>query len=119
MPRWACVEAPGCHNSKGETYFHAKQEHSNMMKRAGGRSLRQSLVSASVTMVLAVGMLAGLSALTFADDGPKPDPSGTATGDKTTAVDAAGNPFVVAEPTDKSAPDYAANKKAFDDYTAQ
>ena len=50
---------------------------------------------------------------------PKPDPAGTATGDKTTAVDAAGNPFVVTEPTDKTAPDYAQNKKAFDDYQAQ
>ncbi len=50
---------------------------------------------------------------------PKPDPSGIATGDKNTAVDAAGNPFVVAEPTDKTAPDYAANKKAFDEYQAQ
>jgi len=55
----------------------------------------------------------------FADDAPKPDPSGIATGDKTAVVDAAGNPFVVVEPTDKSAPDYAANKKAFDDYQAQ
>ena len=64
-------------------------------------------------------MLAGLSAFSFADDGPKPDPAGTATGDKTTAVDAAGNPFVVPEPTDKTAPDYAQNKKAFDEYQAQ
>jgi ammonium transporter, Amt family len=50
---------------------------------------------------------------------PKPDPAGIATGDKSTAVDAAGNPFVVTEPTDKKAPDYAANKKNFDDYQAQ
>jgi Amt family ammonium transporter len=34
-------------------------------------------------------------------------------------VDAGGNSFVVTEPTDKTAPDYAANKKAFDDYQAQ
>src|SRR5712691_3800227 len=54
-----------------------------------------------------------------ADDEPKPDPAGIATGDKSSAVDAAGNPFVVAEPTDKTAPDYAANKKAFDEYQAQ
>jgi ammonium transporter, Amt family len=39
----------------------------------------------------------------FADE-PKPDPSGIATGDKTTAVDAAGNSFVVPEPTDKTRP---------------
>ena len=47
------------------------------------------------------------------------DPAGIATGDKTTATDAAGNPFVVPEPTDRTAPDYAQNKKAFDDYQAQ
>ncbi len=90
-----------------------------MTKRAGRRSLRRSLVAASAAMVLLAGMLVGLSASGFADDGPKPDPAGTATGDKTTAVDAAGNPFAVAEPTDKTAPDYAKNKKDFDDYQAQ
>ena len=47
------------------------------------------------------------------------DPAGTATGDKSSAQDAAGNPFVVPEPTDKSAPDYAKSKKDFDDYQAQ
>ena len=71
-----------------------------------------------LAVAMAIAMFAGLSARAFADE-PKPDPSGTATGDKTTAVDAAGNPFVVPEPTDKNAPDYAANKKAFDDYQAQ
>jgi len=90
-----------------------------MTKRAGRRSLRQWLVASSATIVLVSGMLVGASAVSFADDGPKPDPAGTATGDKTTAVDAAGNPFVPVEPTDKTAPDYAANKKAFDDYQAQ
>ena len=35
------------------------------------------------------------------------------------AVDAGGNAFVVAEPTDKSAPDYAAKKKAFDEFQAR
>ena len=38
---------------------------------------------------------------------------------KRQAVDAAGNPFMVPEPTDKAAPDYAKNKKDFDDYQAQ
>ncbi len=47
------------------------------------------------------------------------DPSGAATGDKTNAVDAAGTSFVVTEPTDKSAPDYADKKKAYDEYQAQ
>src|SRR5580692_1066405 len=90
-----------------------------MIKRVDGHSLRLSLVSAGSTIVLAAALFGGLSAPCLADDASKPDPSGVATGDKTTAVDGAGNPFVVPEPTDKSAPDYAANKKAFDDYQAQ
>lgn len=50
---------------------------------------------------------------------PQPDPAGLATGDKSVVSDAAGNPLIVAEPTDKTAPDYQQNKKAFDDYQAQ
>lgn len=50
---------------------------------------------------------------------PQPDPSGIATGDKSAVTDAAGNPLVVPEPADKTAPDYATNKKAYDDYQAQ
>jgi ammonium transporter, Amt family len=49
---------------------------------------------------------------------PKADPAGIATGDKTNAVDAAGNSFVVSQPTDKSAPDYAKQKKDYDEYRA-
>ena len=90
-----------------------------MSKRAGSKSLRGSFVAAGAMVIVLAGTLAGLSALSFADDGPKPDPAGTATGDKTTAVDAAGNPFVVPEPLDKTAPDYVQNKKAFDDFQAQ
>ena len=56
-----------------------KQEPLQMTKRAGRRSLRQWLVASSATIVLMAGMLAGLSASAFADDGPKPDPAGTAT----------------------------------------
>src|SRR5271157_2761827 len=89
-----------------------------MMNRAERRSLRRSLFVVFLATVIAAAMLAALSAPCLADDA-KPDPSGISTGDKTTAVDAAGNSFVVSEPTDKSAPDYAANKKAFDDYQAQ
>src|SRR5450755_4273497 len=89
-----------------------------MTKRAG-RSLRRRLMASGATTVLLVGMLAGLSAFSFADDGPKPDPAGTATGDRSAVVDAAGNPFVVQEPTDKDSPDYAKNKKDFDDYQSQ
>ena len=49
---------------------------------------------------------------------PTPDPAGIATGDKTSVTDAAGNAFVVSEPTDTSAPDYKEKKKAFDEYQA-
>ena len=60
-----------------------------------------------------------LAALPIMGQQGQRDPSGTATGDKTNAVDAAGNSFVVTEPTDKSAPDYADKKKAYDEYQAQ
>ena len=50
---------------------------------------------------------------------PAPDPAGIATGDKSAVVDGGGNAFVVVEPTDKKAPDYEKNKKAFDEYQAQ
>jgi Amt family ammonium transporter len=49
---------------------------------------------------------------------PQPDPSGLATGDKGSVADAGGNAFVVAEPTDKTDPDYAKKKADFDEYTA-
>src|SRR5437763_1038023 len=62
--------------------------------------------------------LAGAAQLCRADE-PKPDPAGTATGDKTTAADASGTAFVVSEPTDKSAPDYATKLKAYNDFKAQ
>jgi len=71
--------------------------------------------------LLALAVLASILALVapiMADDA-KPDPAGIATGDKTNAVDAGGAAFMVTEPTDKTSPDYAANKKAFDDFKAQ
>jgi ammonium transporter, Amt family len=52
-------------------------------------------------------------------DDPKPDPAGIATGDRTNALDAGGNAFVVTEPTDKTAPDYADKLKAYQEYQAQ
>jgi Amt family ammonium transporter len=76
--------------------------------------LRQGAVILLVTVVLG-----GLLTPCFADDGPAPDPAGTATGDKTSTTDAAGNAFVVAAPTDPNAPDYAQKKKDYDDYQAQ
>jgi ammonium transporter, Amt family len=53
-----------------------------------------------------------------AQGGPAPDPAGIATGDKSSVTDAAGNSFVVSEPTDKAAPDYAEKKKAYDEFQA-
>jgi ammonium transporter, Amt family len=50
---------------------------------------------------------------------PKPDPAGIVTGDRTTAVDAGGNAFVVTEPTDKTSPTYAQGKKDADEFKAQ
>jgi hypothetical protein len=94
-----------------------------MTKLPERRLLRRPSSVSVLAILFAAGMFAvmfaALATPCFADDGPKPDPSGIATGDKTTAVDAAGKSFVVSEPTDKAAPDYATNKKAFDDYQAQ
>src|SRR5262249_20307531 len=47
-----------------------------------------------------------------------PDPAGIATGDRTNVADAAGNSFVITEPTDKSAPDYAQRRKEFEEFKA-
>ena len=82
-------------------------------------SLRRARVSGRTTIILLIAVLLGWATMSFADDNPKPDPGGTATGDKTSVVDAAGNPFVVPEPADKNAPDYAKAKKDFDDFQAQ
>ncbi len=74
--------------------------------------------TAGKTLALAVGILAVMLTPAMADD-PKPDPAGIATGDKTTVVDAGGNSFVVAQPTDKTAPTYTQSKKDADEYAAQ
>jgi Amt family ammonium transporter len=89
-----------------------------MINGAERRSLQGWLACAGSRLFLAFVLVVGFAAGACADDA-KPDPAGTATGDKTSAVDAAGNPFVVPEPADKNAPDYVKNKKAFDDYQAQ
>src|SRR5436305_13775210 len=68
-------------------------------------------------VLLCATFLAGAAQLARADD-PKPDPAGTATGDRTTAADAAGTPFVVSAPTDKTAPDYAGKLKAYQEFQA-
>jgi ammonium transporter, Amt family len=83
-------------------------------------SIRRSIKWTSKTFIVLVlaQFLCGSLGLAFADQS-KPDPAGTATGDKSSVADAAGNPFVVPEPTDKSAPDYAKAKKDFDDFQSQ
>jgi Amt family ammonium transporter len=90
-----------------------------MTMQAERRSLHRSFWSTTTTILLVLAVIVGAGTVCFADDGPKPDPAGTATGDKTAAVDGAGNPFVVAEPTDKTDPDYAKKKKDFEDFQAQ
>jgi Amt family ammonium transporter len=69
--------------------------------------------------VFCANILSGPAVVALAADEPQPDPAGIATGDRANAVDAAGTPFVVAEPTDKADPDYAQKKKDFDEYQAQ
>jgi ammonium transporter, Amt family len=60
-----------------------------------------------VLLVLGVVLPMGAACVARAGDDPSPDPAGIATGDRNSAVDAAGTSFVVAEPADASAPDYA------------
>jgi Amt family ammonium transporter len=69
-------------------------------------------------LALVAGILA-IAPMTGMAQEPKPDPAGIVTGDKTNALDAGGNAFVVTEPTDKKAPDYGQKKKDFDDYQSQ
>lgn len=82
------------------------------------RRLHQVLLRAAVAIFCAT-MVSGPVVGARAADEPQPDPAGIATGDKSTAVDAGGNAFVVAEPTDKTDPDYAKKKEDFDAYQAQ
>jgi Amt family ammonium transporter len=79
---------------------------------------RQLLPWVTVGMFVA-SVLGGPAVAAGAAVDPPPDPAGIATGDRSAAVDAAGNAFVVAEPTDQADPEYATKKKAFDDFQAQ
>ena len=87
-----------------------------------GRLRRQPLgkvlLRGGAMLVFVASILMVLLTPCMGQEAPKPDPAGLATGDKTTVVDAGGNSFVVAEPTDKAAPDYAQKKKDFDDFHA-
>src|SRR5271155_4062078 len=75
-------------------------------------------MSRSIAALVLAQILCGSMSVAFADQA-QPDPAGTATGDKTSVVDAEGNPFVVPAPTDTSAPDYAKSKKDFDEFQEQ
>src|SRR5471030_1110269 len=83
------------------------------------RRCSRRLLPLAAALVFLARMLSGPVLVAQTAAGPAPDPAGIATGDKSSAVDAGGTAFVVSEPTDKSDPDYAAKKKAFDDYQAQ
>ena len=78
--------------------------------------MRNVKACAAFCCAVMLAMLLGVPAAAVAQT---PDPAGIATGDKSTVVDAGGTAFVVSEPTDKTAPDYADKKKAFDEYQAQ
>ena len=88
------------------------------MNRFLVRCSRQWLSWGVVGMFAAL-VLSGPVVAAQAPADPSPDPSGIATGDKGAAVDAGGNAFVVSEPTDKTDPDFATKKKAFDEYQGQ
>ena len=87
-------------------------------ERSRRQPLGKALPRGGVVLVLAACILAALMPC-MAQEAPKPDPAGLATGDKTTVVDAAGNAFVVSEPADKNAPNYAQGKKDADEFQAQ
>jgi Amt family ammonium transporter len=70
------------------------------------------------TAVCLLGLIIAPGRSVQAQSAPVPDPAGIATGDKSNVTDAAGNSFLVAEPTDKSAPDYGEKKKAYDEFQA-
>ena len=90
--------------------------------------LRADDTNAMAGMAMTNAPAAAAPAAVPASTDPKTDPAGTATGSSADAQDAAGNHFVVSEPTALSGDDlkdtnkvaaYTDAKKAFDDYTAQ
>jgi Amt family ammonium transporter len=87
------------------------------MECAFARRTRRWILRTINALVIAQ-ILCGPMSVAQADQ-TQPDPAGTATGDRSSAADAAGNPFVVPAPTDPSAPDYPKLKKDFDEFQAQ
>ena len=86
------------------------------MRNRRVRKWTQQVTSALLRGAAILAIVAGCATRAGAQT---PDPAGITTGDKTSVADAAGNSFVVTEPTDKSAPDYAQKKKAYDEFQAQ
>ena len=87
------------------------------MRNSVVRCSHVCLAGVTLTLLLLGAVIHPLTALAATD--PPPDPAGIATGDKTNVIDAAGNAFVVPEPTDTKDPDYATKKKAYDEFQAQ
>jgi Amt family ammonium transporter len=78
-------------------------------------------------LLLTLLVIGGLSTV-WADDAPKPDPAGTATGNASDVQDAGGTHFIVNAPAELSAEDakdpekvkaYTEAKKSYDEYVAQ
>ncbi|HXK26595.1 MAG TPA: ammonium transporter [Myxococcota bacterium] len=88
------------------------------MHRSLPFEISRPLFTAALVVQLALS-ISGVARIARADDAPKPDPAGIATGTAVNAIDAAGNSFVISEPTDKTDPDYATKLKAYQEYTEQ
>jgi Amt family ammonium transporter len=86
------------------------------MKRSARRGLRRA--GASVRAVTLVAVLVIGQRVHAADQAPKPDPTGTATGSRWTVFDASGAPFMVAPPANAAAPDYESEKNAYEAFQA-
>ena len=88
-------------------------------QRASRPYLHWASLRGGAMLMLAIGIFAIFVAPCLGQAAPKPDPSGIATGDKNSVLDAAGNPFVVPQPTDPSAAGYAQAKQDAAAFEAQ
>jgi Amt family ammonium transporter len=77
------------------------------------------MIRPRIAALLLITFIFSTQAIPAFAQAPAPDPAGLTTGDKGAAVDGAGNSFVVSEPTDKSAPDYATKLKEYEAFKAQ
>jgi ammonium transporter, Amt family len=85
-------------------------------------------ITSWLSLLLVALVSVGALSTVLADEAPKPDPAGTATGAAGDVQDAGGTHFTVSAPADLSADDakdpekaksYAAAKKAYDEYLGQ